>query len=59
VPVENSLLFARSLSQHKIPFDLHIFQDGPHGVGLAEDNPILSAWTRLCENWLLSIGFTS
>jgi acetyl esterase/lipase len=59
VPVENSLLFANSLSQYKIPFDLHIFQDGPHGVGLAEDNPTLSVWTRLCENWLRSIGFTS
>jgi len=58
VPVENSLLFAGSLSRNKVPFDLHIFQDGPHGVGLAEDNPTLSAWTRLCENWLRSIGFT-
>jgi len=46
------------LSAFVLDYRLHIFQDGPHGVGLAEDNPALSAWTRLCENWLRSIGFT-
>ena len=57
VPVENSLLFAGALSRNKIPFDLHVFADGPHGVGLAEQNPTLHLWTKACENWLRSIGF--
>ncbi len=59
VPVENSLLFAAALSRCKVPFDLHVFADGPHGVGLAEGDPILSPWTGLCEGWLRKIGFTS
>ena len=57
VPVENSLLFAASLSRCQVPFELHVFQDGSHGVGLAGDDPFLSPWTGLCENWLRKIGF--
>ena len=57
VPVENSLLFASSLSRHKVPFDLHVFADGPHGVGMADDNPILGVWVKLCENWLREVGY--
>ena len=35
VPVENSLMLAMSLSREKIPFELKIFPEGPHGLGLA------------------------
>lgn len=59
VPVENSLIFAEALSRHKVNCALHVFSKGPHGVGLAEDNPQLSLWTLLCEKWLQSIGFTA
>lgn len=58
VPVENSLLFASALSRNKIPFELHIFPDGRHGLGLAQEHPQVSGWTGLCEKWLESIGFT-
>ncbi len=57
VPVENSLLFANALSRHKVSFELHIFRDGQHGLGLAHEHPALSLWTKACENWLLAIGF--
>jgi acetyl esterase/lipase len=57
VPVENSLLFAAALSRHKVPFDLHIFADGPHGVGLALDRPALAAWTQLCAAWFKELGW--
>lgn len=57
VPVENSLLFASALSHHTVPFDLHVFTDGPHGVGLADDHPTLSLWTKCCSAWLREIGF--
>jgi acetyl esterase/lipase len=57
VPVKNSLLFASALNHHKVPFDLHIFSDGPHGVGLAEEHPTLSMWTKCCAAWLREIGF--
>ncbi len=38
VPVENSLQFAAALRKAGVPFDLHIFEKGQHGIGLAEKN---------------------
>jgi len=35
VPVENSLMFAAQMAKHKIPFEMHIFPKGPHGLALA------------------------
>lgn len=43
VPVENSLLYAAALSAHKIPFELHIYPFGWHGLGTADEqsnNPL-------------------
>ncbi len=57
VPVENSLLFASAMSRNKVPFALHVFPDGPHGLALAEGNPVVSAWTGLCAAWLKGLGF--
>ena len=37
VPVENSLLYASALSKHKIPFELHVFEKGQHGLSTCED----------------------
>ncbi|HEX6971707.1 MAG TPA: alpha/beta hydrolase, partial [Limnochordia bacterium] len=49
VPVENSLLFAAALSRYRVPFALHIFPHGRHGLGLAEGDGTVGAWTGLCE----------
>ncbi len=57
VPVENSLLFAEALRRAGVPFELHIFQHGPHGVGLAQGNPALRIWPTLLEWWLRGRGF--
>ncbi len=57
VPVENSLLFASALRQNGVPFALHVFPHGRHGVGLAADNPVLRAWPELCAAWLQESGF--
>ncbi|MBT2653963.1 alpha/beta hydrolase [Bacillus sp. ISL-18] len=57
VPVENSLLFAAGLGRHKVPFDLHVFESGRHGLGLAEEHSEASEWTRLCEKWLRKQNF--
>ena len=57
VPVENSLNMALALHRYNIPFELHIFPDGRHGLGLAEGNPSVSQWTKLCQNWLLTLNF--
>lgn len=57
VPVENALLFAGALSRNKVPFELHTFQSGPHGLGLALEHPEAQTWTKLCARWLKRNGF--
>ena len=57
VPVENSLIFAAALRQKKIPFEMHIYPHGRHGLGLAEDVERVGEWTLSCCEWFKSIGF--
>jgi acetyl esterase/lipase len=57
VDVENSLQFAAGLSRYKIPYALHVFESGQHGLGLALEHPEANAWTSLCEAWLRKRGF--
>lgn len=60
VPVENTLLFAQALQRAKVPFDLHIYERGGHGLGLGSrtyDPARLHPWTRDCEFWLRQRGF--
>jgi len=57
VPVENSLQFASAMSSHHVPVELHAFQSGRHGLGLAEEHPEAYVWPRLCELWLRKQGF--
>src|SRR5262249_10972798 len=52
VSVENSFLFAEALRKAKVPYELHVFEKGRHGVGLAQNDPVLSAWPKLLESWL-------
>lgn len=63
VPVENSLLFATALRQHKVPFELHIYQKGGHGLSLGTkeiecratrypNQPNVRSWIRLLRTWL-------
>jgi acetyl esterase/lipase len=57
VPVENSLLFAAALREKKVAYEMHIYQHGRHGVGLAPNDPELSTWPNLLANWLRARGF--
>jgi acetyl esterase/lipase len=60
VPVENSLQFAEALRKAGVPFDLHIYQKGQHGIGLGTGdwNPEKRhPWTRDCIYWLQAQGF--
>jgi acetyl esterase/lipase len=57
VPVENSTLFAGALRKAKVPFEMHIYEQGPHGFGLAPGDPILSNWPDRCADWLRVHGF--
>ncbi len=55
VPVENSLKMAWELSRHNVPFEIHTFKDGPHGLGLAQEFPHTAKWIEACKNWLESM----
>ncbi len=57
VPVDNSLLFAAALARCRVPFELHVFASGPHGLGLAPQDPHVGAWSRLAGEWLHALGF--
>lgn len=54
VKVENSLEFASALQRAGVPFDLHIYQQGRHGIGLADKEPFKNAhpWARDLVFWL-------
>jgi dipeptidyl aminopeptidase/acylaminoacyl peptidase len=52
VPPENSVLFYLALRKAGVPAEMHIFQNGRHGLGLAQSDPALSVWPTLLVNWL-------
>ena len=59
VPAENSVAFYMALRKAGVPAELHIYQHGPHGVGLAQKDPILSSWTQRLADWLRLRGLLS
>lgn len=52
VPVENSVRFYLALHKANVPAEMHVFERGPHGVGLAIEDPTLGEWPVLLTNWL-------
>lgn len=65
VPVENSLYYAKELSKQKIPFELHIYPWGGHGLSLADRStatgewhivPKAAEWVKACLDWMETIG---
>ncbi len=57
VPVENSLRFASSLGRSGVPFDLHVYALGGHGMGMAADDEHVRHWTGQGASWLKLNGF--
>lgn len=57
VPPENSIYFYLALREAGVDAELHIYQEGRHGVGLAPGDPVLSSWPARCADWLKSNGF--
>jgi len=64
VPVENSLLYSKALADHKIPFEMHIYPKGVHGLSLATEetaerpdhiNPHTSGWMDLSIKWMKQV----
>jgi acetyl esterase/lipase len=52
VPAENAAYYFLALRKAGIAAELHVFERGPHGVGLAMDDLALSEWSKLLTNWL-------
>ena len=56
VPSENSVAFYLALRKAGVPAEMHIFEKGPHGVGLDLGDPALGEWPTLLANWMRSRG---
>ncbi|HEY4365279.1 MAG TPA: alpha/beta hydrolase [Bryobacteraceae bacterium] len=56
VPAENTIRFYLALRKAKVPAEMHIFENGPHGVGMALADPALSQWPNLLLTWLRGRG---
>ena len=61
VPVQHTLLMGKALADHKIPFETHVYECGPHGLATATQSsanalscirPEVAAWLPACEIWL-------
>jgi acetyl esterase/lipase len=52
VPAENCVAFYLALRRAGVPAEMHIYQDGKHGVGLARDVPATSSWPERLHDWL-------
>ena len=48
VPLENSMLFASALRARGVPFELHLYGRGQHGLGLATPFD----WGEQCLRWI-------
>ena len=56
VPVENTVAFYMALHKAGVPAEMHVFEKGPHGVGLDLGDPVLGLWPTLLANWLRGRG---
>jgi acetyl esterase/lipase len=56
VPVEQSLRFYDALVKAGVPSEMHVFANGPHGVGFGGKDLALEQWPGLLEMWLRAQG---
>jgi acetyl esterase/lipase len=59
VPPENTVAFYLALRKAGVPAEMHVFENGPHGVGLDLSDPVLGKWPVLLANWLRARGLLS
>jgi len=62
VPLYGTLIVAQKYYESKIPFDLHVFEKGRHGLSIATEevnsvNDRASAWVNSAIDWLKERGF--
>ena len=56
VPVENSILFYQALTRAGVPAEMHVYEHGPHGMGMRPGLGNASAWPQRAEEWLRARG---
>ncbi|MFO0901256.1 MAG: alpha/beta hydrolase [Pirellulales bacterium] len=56
VPPENSVLYYLALRKAGVPAELHIYEKGAHGQGLAPKTPGTRDWPKACAEWLKGRG---
>ena len=59
VPLDNSLLYVQALTRAGVPAELHVFEQGGHGIGMRDGLGNASAWPRRAEDWLRQRGLLS
>ena len=59
VPVMNSVMFYEALVKVGVPAEMHLFQHGAHGAGLAAANPQLNVWPGLVLKWMRERGYAA
>ena len=58
VPLEQvGLMLGAALAKNGVPFEMHIFPHGQHGLGLAPEMPDVAQWAGLCQRWLRGLGY--
>ena len=57
VPVMNSVLMYSALVAAKVSAEMHLYQHGAHGAGLAQSLPDLKSWPDLLATWMRAKGF--
>jgi acetyl esterase/lipase len=56
VPPQNSIVFYLALHAAGVPAELHVFEKGRHGLGLAQSQTGTSAWPELAREWMRGRG---
>jgi acetyl esterase/lipase len=61
VPMENTMMFAEALRKNHVPFDLHVYEHGRHGIGLKDKPPFEHPhpWAADCLFWLKERKFAN
>jgi acetyl esterase/lipase len=54
VPVASSLAYFTALKKASVPAELHVYQTGGHGFGLAPHGGTESGWPEACRAWLIA-----
>lgn len=59
VPIANSIEFYEAMVLAGVPVEMHLYEHGRHGLGLAEEAPEVSTWPTLLANWMAMHGWAA